>query len=286
MRLDASEKNLLYVSSHGNNGEDVYVYSYPGGDPEGTLTGFALPSGECVDKGGNIFITNYNGHDVLEYAHGGTQPIGTLQDPYSYPIDCAIDPSTGNLAVANYVGANGYGNIAIYERAQGEPIIYADSSVITLLRACVYDHGGNLFLDGDNAQLAFTVAEIAKGSTSFVKVTMPKVHERYGLGPLSWDGKYVAIGNFDDNLVYRLSISGAKAKIVGSTVLTGIPGSNLFSIPKLGSGRRDPQGTKLIDPNTLGGDVEIWDYPAGGAPIKTIGGAGEPVGAAVSPAKR
>ena len=88
---DAKKKDLLYISDRGTN--DVYVYSYPRGKLNGTLTGFNDPDGECVDKTGDVFITNFLSSNIIEYAHGGTSPIATLSDPGYYPADCSVDPT-------------------------------------------------------------------------------------------------------------------------------------------------------------------------------------------------
>lgn len=117
MAPEAKRDTLLYISDVGTN--DVYVYAYPTGIFLGTLTGFSGPEGECVDKTGDVFIANYAASDILEYAHGGTSPIATLSDPGYLPESCAIDPTTGNLAVTNYLTTGaGQGNVAIYKDAK------------------------------------------------------------------------------------------------------------------------------------------------------------------------
>ena len=93
------------------------------------LTGFDNRQGECVDGAGNVFVTNSFKGQILEYAHGGTTPIATLSDPNQYPIDCAVDPTTGNLAVTNYFAKTGPGSVAIYQGAQGAPLFYAENNV-------------------------------------------------------------------------------------------------------------------------------------------------------------
>ncbi len=65
---------------------------------------------------------------VYEYSHGGTQSIATLSDPGS-PYGCSVDPTTGNLAVANttssgYYGYYGY--VAIFPDAEGTATTYND----------------------------------------------------------------------------------------------------------------------------------------------------------------
>lgn len=282
----AKKRDLLYVSSYGYNGEYVYVYTYPGGEKQGMLTGFELPSGECVDKSGNVFITNYNGADILEYAHGGTQPIAVLKDePYSHPLDCSVDPTNGDLAVNNLFGSNGTGDIAIYRAAQGVPSIYSNPTLFEYF-ACGYDNSGNLFVAAYDNNLKPKLAELQKGSAVLREITLPKIKQKYGLvGGIQWDGSYVTVGNVDDDIVYRLRFVGSRAKIVGSTPLTDGNHVDFFSIPKVGAKAKE-QHLRIVGPDYDGGDVKIWEYPAGGMSIKTITGVYEPVGTAVSLARK
>ena len=86
MEPNAKNQDLLYVSDEQTC--DVYVFSYREGNLVGTLTsgiGFNAPGGECVDKRGDIFITNGNATNILEFAHGGTTPIERLKDARGGP---------------------------------------------------------------------------------------------------------------------------------------------------------------------------------------------------------
>jgi hypothetical protein len=90
-------KKLLYISDLSTN--DVYVYDDQSGKAVGTLTGFNEPYGQCVDKKGDVWITNFQGKSVVEYAHGGAKPIHALNTDGSSD-GCSVDPTTGNLAVS------------------------------------------------------------------------------------------------------------------------------------------------------------------------------------------
>ena len=90
---------MLYASD--SSADLVKVFSYPRGKLVGTLTGFQTPQGMCVDKAGNVFITNSGAAQILKYAHGGTTPIATIADPGEHPIGCAISPVNGDLAATN-----------------------------------------------------------------------------------------------------------------------------------------------------------------------------------------
>src|SRR5579871_6367789 len=94
-----AKRDLLYLTDDGNG--NVYVYSFPEAKLKGTLTGLNVPTGECVDKAGDVWIVEEGTNDIVEYAHGGTVPIATLTDPNNAPEGCSVDPTTGDLAVAN-----------------------------------------------------------------------------------------------------------------------------------------------------------------------------------------
>jgi hypothetical protein len=274
MAPDAKKHDLLYVSDsfpYGSN--DVYVYSYPKGKLKGKLTGFNEPSGQCVDKAGNVFITNFGASQILEYAHGGTSPIATLSDPGYYPLGCSVDPTTGNLAVTNRLSTSfTAGDVVIYVDASGTPTSYTDSSFY-YYEFCGYDDRGNLYIDGTTKGSALEYAELTSGGSSFSALNLD---QSIGFpGAVQWDGAHLAIGDQSAAVIYRFAISGSTGTKVGSTPLTGSKDVVQFWI----------EGMKVIGPDAGLAHVAFYKYPAGGSPIKTITGLGEPVGATVSKAK-
>lgn len=265
----AARGSLLYVSDTGSS--DVYVFSYPKGKLVQTLSGFAEPGGECVDSRGNVFITNTGGSNIIEYAHGGSTPVATLKDNGWFPIGCSVDPATGNLAVTNFsTSSSGPGNVVIYKHAKGRPTgHYADPAMPSML-LCSYDGSSNLFLDGLTQGSAFAFAELRSGATKLTNIT---VDQSIGsAGGVEWDGTYVAVGDQSTNTIYQFSIAGKHATKAGSTALGGASEVFQFWI----------DGSKVIGPDALGGDVGFWNYPEGGTATKTISGLYAPLGAVVS----
>jgi hypothetical protein len=198
---------------------------------------------------------------VFEYAHGGTTRLKTLHPGLAF--GCSIDPMTGNLAVAD--GATGptgrgtAGNLAIYTRARGKPKCYRDSA-FHFYYFCGYDSQGNLFIDGDATAEPYSVvfAELPRGGSKLETITLN--HSLGYAGGVQWDGAHVAITDPRANAVYQFAINGSQAALVGTTPLNG---TNSIIQPWI-------QGQKIIVPNALvpGGNVLIYKYPAGGAPIK------------------
>jgi len=211
---------LLYVSEYG--GGVVDVFSYPKGQQVGLLRGFLAPQGECVDKKGDVFILNANiNHgqpSIIEFAHGGTQPIATLTDNDQDPYGCAIDPTTGNLAVSNQSGA-----IAIYAKAKGSPAYIADHLTVLALW-CGFDNAGNLFVDGLNRNIGNEFDELVKGTSTFAHLTLS---QSIGFpGNIQWDGKELTLGDAlyqgnDTSAIYQLQVANKTATITGTTVLAG-----------------------------------------------------------------
>ena len=78
---------------------------------------------------------------------------------------------------------------------------------------------------------------------------------------MQYDGKYLTIGASDN--IYQLRIKGFKAKVVGTTTLTGWSAKSYFIVVK---GRR--QGRQTV--STTGAQVGVFNYPVGGDPTETI----------------
>jgi hypothetical protein len=272
-RADAASQDLLYVSDTVTS--DVYVFSYPKGKLLQTLTGFTDPAGECVDKKGDVFVANTGENNVVEYAHGGTTSKATLKDPGYFPIGCSVDPATGDLAVTNESPtSSASGNVVVYVRAKGSPTgNYTDSAMPEPL-LCGYDDAGDLFVDGLGQTSPFEFAELRSGAKKLANVTLNR-HIAHA-GGVQWDGSHVAVGDQSTNTIYQVDVSGKHGKAVGSTQLGGATQVFQFWIA----------GAKVIGADAYGGDVGIWKYPAGGVPVKIIGGLYAPLGVTVSLARR
>lgn len=270
---EAVNNDLVYVS-------DTYtvivsVYSWYG-KLLGTLTGFGEPAGLCSDANGNVYVADVLASEIAEYAHNGALRIKTLKDPGQEPLGCAVDPLTGNLAVTNEkTTSSGYGSVSVYTRAKGSPKIYSNPS-LHYASFCGYDSHGNLFADGDDADNDFILVELRKGGTTLSAV---RLSARISVpGAVQWDGKYLTVADRGSDVIYRLQVSGAMAKVVGQTKLSGI--GYLLNQSWI-------EGNKVIAADIASlshetGDALFYNYPAGGNPSKTFSGLKLPFGVTVS----
>lgn len=251
---------LLYVSDF--FGGAVDVYSYPAGKLVGQLKVLGGPQGECVDASQNVWITEQATNEIVEYAHGGTTPIATLSDPGVDPLDCSVDPSSGNLAVTNYSesGSSNEGSVAIYARASGAPQLYQDGRQIWDFYSCSYDGQGNLFVDGTQFPYQppfgeFQFGELPKGSSSFTNLTLQPEQNVALPGGIHWDGTYIALGNLTDGVIYQLSGS----QVVHTVSLKRARGAADFFF--------DGKAV-IVGLDNGAGRLGVWKYPGGGKAIK------------------
>jgi hypothetical protein len=275
MSPEAKKSDLLYVTD--SSTYDVYVYSFPKGKLVGTLTNQNNPAGMCTDSKGDVYVTQlYGGGHIVEYAHGGTNPINTLSDSSYEPGACSVDPTTGNLAVANIVSDSfGQGTLMVFKNASGSGTLYAPPGTGDWfsVNTAGYDDKGNIYFAG-SCDSAFCAGELASGASTTENVSLNK--SPVNCGTVEWDGKYVTFDDQSDGTVYRYTFSGTNGTEVSSTSLddsSDVDGSWI-------------SGKYVAAPQQNGADVLVYKYPAGGKPTHTITGSTQPFGTTISVAKR
>lgn len=266
MQPEASTSALLYVSDVGT--ENVYVYTYPGGDLAGKLTGFKEPQGLCSDRMGNVWVVDTQRSRVVEYAHGGSEPIATLEDRGQYPSGCAVD-AHGNVAVTNIATTHGGpGSVAFYTGAAGQPKRIASSNFAELYFAA-FDASGNLFVDGFPPNFAqAALGEIRHGSGVLVNVPIKGATIEFP-GGVEMHGADIDVGDQIDDAIFHIEEDGT---VDGVTPLSGVSDCVQGTIVR----------TTFVCPDSGNGAVEFFRYPAGGSPKRTITGLTEPTGTTIS----
>jgi hypothetical protein len=283
MRPDAGGRDLLYVS---NANGIVNVYRYWQHDLVGELTDFTQPEGECSDANGDVYITDYSTGDIDEYAHGGKTPLRAIDESGYNPYACAIDPKTGDLAVANY-GEGGYytqGSLAIYAHAKGKPTYYSSKDLYHM-NGVAYDKYGDLLATGFYLYSGFYVetyfAYLPARSKDFEEISLPPPdssgwYQTQVLG-LDWDGEYWTVDLNDAVFQYSINI---KPELVGSVNLDGAGDPVAFYDPN-----PKKQATQAVSGYGFenANYVYYWKYPSGGEPYASLThGLDRPFGIAIS----
>ncbi len=253
--------DLLYVS---NADGEVTVYRYWQRVQVGTLTGFGQPMGSCVDSAGDVYITDSYFGRVIEYSHGGTRPIRTLYEK-TPAFACAVNPLTGDLAVANWSRG-----VEIYKHARGKPQIFTDRD-LKYYEGVAYDDAGNLLVTNgckDFACRAASFAYLPNGGANLVATFIPgpkPTGEYKSVSSLQWDGKYWVI---DDHRLYRVGINNYRGRLIGATKLDDGDNGPVWIYNNTVRG----QGTEVVGGVGSGNDSAVlyWNYPSGGQPIGLI----------------
>ncbi len=252
LRISRQAKSgaLLYVS---DGSSSVDMYTYPALKMSTKIDGFTQPEGLCVDKAGDVFVANFGADEMVEYAHGATKKKATLKTGTDYnPYACSVDPRTGNLAVTVWRGGDGPGYLLVYTKGKGKPKMYSDSKFVYALYPG-YDNKSNIWLNGTASGSKPVYAELPKGKSSFVKVTLKKSIEYPG--NLQVDGKYMAFGDLSAGKIYRTS----GAKVLGTTSFSDA--NSIYGYYIDGGNVVCADGTQYI---------EIYKYPAGGSPTGSV----------------
>lgn len=301
MSPDAKKiKRLLYVSDWTTN--DVYVYDYKTGKSAGKLTGFNEPYGQCVDGKGDVWITNWGANTVVEYAHGGTDPLQTLSTD-SEPAGCAIDPTTGNLAVDSFQG----GALDIFASPSWQKHSYW-SDLCYPSWPPGYDDKGNVFFQalwGGSARPDFSdplTCELPHGGTSINTVNYYGFSINFA-GAIVWDGKHLALVDQEYDGVYQTGLyqvsddGSGNFTAIGQTKLSDdcdgdyVDVVQPFIIGTKNTPANKKQGTSVVGSNLWcydegTGKVDFWAYPMGGSPASDLANPpAQPYGQSVSIAR-
>lgn len=244
--------DLIYVSVY----KGVEIYSTVG-KAVGMLQGLTDP-GMCSDTQGNIWVTY--GDSMLQYPHGGTYPIAQAYLPSSFQArSCAVDPTTGNLAVVEVSESNGQ-NIAVFQNIYDPPQTYTDPEFSESYFCLAYDNQGNLFVNGTGKK-AKLLAELPAGGNTLGTVT---VDQNLGkIGGLQWDGQYLAVGDSLNHVVYQMSVASGKAVTEGATHYNGQRPQFKVVVPfAIQNG--------LLVIQVAANKIGYFNYPSGGKPTHRL----------------
>ncbi len=274
----AQQSTLLYVSNTGG----VTVYAYGGNNSftlVGELFGFQTPAGECSDARGNVFITDEAARAIVEYGHGSITPKAVIPDTQGQPLSCAIDRTTGHMAVTNYSDPSGAepGNIVVYTLPSGTATEYSDSHLYEPLY-CAFDRKGNLFANAYDDTFHGVLGELRKGNSNFTILTL----SGGTLNIPGWvltKGTQLLMGDLYDpktSSIYQLSVRGSTATVVGKIALSDTQTLAQFTL--FGSG----SATAIIAPDNDYSNVQIYSFPGGSSLGSFTNGLSQPIGTAIS----
>jgi hypothetical protein len=282
----ASSQDLLYIADPAAGGIEIRSYT----PPKYRLLGLIPPLPQygypslCVNKEQEIFATG--GGSIFEYKHGATSPFRILGGLSGPTYGCAVDPTTGTLAVTNDFGSPRIGQVSLFKKGHGTHTNIQLPATYSGAIRCAYDGRGNLFVGANVAGETphFALLELPKNKKQFIEITLNETFSEFGSGGILWDGTYLDIADFEQNVIYQFAIAGKKGTAINTigpqrSYNMGsffVEGSTLivpaFSTPTNGS----PPGPGLVN---------FYNYPAGGKKTGIIRGVSYPWSVVVSLAK-
>ena len=264
MKADTSPA-LLYFDDDTTN--ETYVYDYPNGKQVGKLTGFHDPQGMCVDKKGDVYITNERFGLLFEYAHGGTQPMNVYEDPGHGLVGCSVS-ATGDVAATG-------SNICIWKHgiAQDRPTCIDGNASIGCggLSTFGYDPNGDL-IGLSTSGLKTTACMIPAGTTTMEKLSTSGIKFNFGVRGTAWDGEYITLGGVrgDGDVVQAAKLSGTTLVGVGPEIRLDdceeMPGSPFFFGKQNITAASTTRATSVTvaNPRCDKGVADFWNYPKAG----------------------
>jgi hypothetical protein len=236
----------------------ILEYDYPKSDSSIGKIPVSAGAGECADvlygAARHDFWVTVPGSDAYdEFVVGGTKPIKTLTESTGEAANCAMDPTTGNLAAP----VLNKGDVVIFQHASG-----SGTAITTPLFEAYfggYDNNGDLFVDGRNSELTFALVELPRGSSTFESISTTNTVAFPGA--VQWDGKYLTVGDQESQVIYRYTVSGTTATLKGTVSLTGASDCGQTWI---GS------GGVIYCPDSGNNQGEVYRYPAGGSPVAIL----------------
>lgn len=276
----ARKKTLFVSDAFGGSSftGTVYAFDYKTAKLLGQLPappeGWLEVQGACADNSGNVYFANTSLSTVEEYTHAGMY-VATIDDPGQYPVMCAYDRTTGNLAVSNIISTSGGpGSISLYHGGLLQHTYYP-SNMSRVYFVGYEGTSGVLWLDGESSSGIALIDTFFNGKFKRLKIS--------GLGGgliqigggLQWSAqtRVMNVGGSDASgnvVLYWVSSSG---KIVGSTIID-CSSCGVFFI-------KGPR-VAFTDLETL--NVLLFDYPQGGAPVAQYSANfNQPIGIVVSP---
>ena len=210
----ATSGDLLYVANK-TASEGVSVLTFPQGTPVTTIKDIGTVATTCSDTAGNVWIATFrNGSHpfyLYKFRHGRAKPVETRYTRLG-ASGCAVDPTTGNLAVVSYDGSSD-GAVDVWPGARkGKPATFFTSFAPS---GCAYDDSGDLFVDGIGGT-GVALGELVKGGKNFTYITLGK-NSGWTVANVQWDGTYVALAASTKSgsaSIYRIRVSGERGKIV------------------------------------------------------------------------
>lgn len=189
----------LYVADFG----DIVWKIPPEGQPQVFAQGFYGSSGNAIDHQGNLFQSSYYGDYITKIDRTGHTTLFTSSGLRG-PVGIAIDPTTGDLYVANCRG-----NTIARIGADGVAATFAQSDLLKCPNGIAFDSAGLLYVvdNWDNHML-----KIDRGGNVSLFATV----SAKGMGHVCFKKDRFYVTAYGAHEIYEVKLNGAVRRILGN----------------------------------------------------------------------
>jgi hypothetical protein len=273
---------LLYVSQPYQNKVSIFPYARGVAGPAIATIDIPSASGICSDNNGNVYVPAGLSRDITVFEHGATSPTRTIRVS-GYPLACAVDRSTGALAVTVFAP---FGKLTkgclvyVYPDGGAPGKKYVSSEGFTTAESIAYDDLHDLFVIADTCGTKhqcspYELYELTPGAEVFRQVYLKGLTFARPV-QIAWTNRgllLAASGTLQSRSTgFMLSIHNYVA-----SVLDTIPFTNSRTISDIAV----DDGVAILANGSID-TVDSYRVPTG-KPISVLSGSlGEPFGIAIS----
>ncbi len=284
-------KPLVFLSDNDGN-VDIFLQS---GRQKmvGQITGFTFADDLATDSAADLYVADYFSGNVIIFAPPYTNGP-KLMFAAGFPQGVAVSRQ-GTVAVTSCITVSGSQctrqGVLFYAPGSTTPCatVLVDQSVFTYIGLAVFDHQGNLYVDGLNSSPYAAVAAKIDGGCSAKKAkTLTISNTIVNPSSIKVDklGRIDILNTTNKNLAVIDTYDAPKGGSLGSPIST----TSLATPYYAGEFTFRPSGGNLwlsyeSNEAPYGSEASEYAYPSGGAPGKTVVGSPSsvPFGVAVTP---
>ncbi len=230
MTPDAKGRDLLYVANWSLSAILVYPAKARNPGPVETITDEVnYPSATCVDRSGNLYVTNApdeGPYFISVYAPGAATPFEVISKGINAPAACAID-ANDNLWVTNFDS----GNVTEYLKGTTKPHTVITKGLVTPNGIAIDGHGNLYVANGPAESIEDDVQVYLPGSSSPTRTITDGVTSPVGIAVDANNALYVT--NIRENNVQEYRYGGSKPYRTITASLDGPAGVTLNGTGRL-----------------------------------------------------
>ncbi|HXM08191.1 MAG TPA: hypothetical protein VN936_12040 [Candidatus Acidoferrum sp.] len=273
---------LLYLGQPYQNKISIFPYAHGVAGSAIATINILSENGICSDNNGNVYVPTGSDRNISVFEHGATSPTRTIRVS-GYPLACAVDRSTGTLAVTVFTR---FGKLTkdclvyVYPHAQAPGKKYLSFKSFANAESIAYDNLHDLFVVsntcGRHHQCSpYELYELTPGADAFRQVYLKGLTFARPV-EIAWTNRGLLLAS-SGTLQSRSTGFTLSIRNYVASVLNTIPFANSRTVNNIAV----DDGLAIVTNDTANA-VDTYRVRTG-KPISILsGGLGEPFGITIS----